>query len=112
MRRMGLCNRLRPEKAEEYKALHAAAWPGVLATISACNIRNFSIYHRQLPDGKHYLFMYFEYVGDDYDADMKKMAADPKTQEWWKLTDPCQEGLPTRKSGEWWASMEEVFHTD
>ena len=28
MQRMGLCNRLRPEKAEEYKRLHAAAWPG------------------------------------------------------------------------------------
>ena len=47
MKRMGLCNRLRREKAEEYKRLHAAAWPGVLATISACNIRNFSIFLRE-----------------------------------------------------------------
>ena len=47
MKRMGLCNRLRSEKAEEYKRLHAAAWPGVLATISACNIRNVSIFFRE-----------------------------------------------------------------
>ena len=47
MKRMGLCNRLRPEKAEEYKRLHAAASPGVLATISACNIRNVSIFLRE-----------------------------------------------------------------
>jgi L-rhamnose mutarotase len=47
MKRMGLSNQLRPEKAEEYKRLHAAAWPGVLATISACNIRNFSIFLRE-----------------------------------------------------------------
>lgn len=47
MRRMGLCNRLRPEKAAEYKSLHAAVWPGVLTTISACNIRNFSIFLRE-----------------------------------------------------------------
>jgi L-rhamnose mutarotase len=40
------------------------------------------------------------------------MAADPNTQAWWKLTDPCQEPLETRKPGEWWASMEEFFHTD
>jgi L-rhamnose mutarotase len=26
MKRMGLCNRLRSEKAEEYKRLHAAAY--------------------------------------------------------------------------------------
>ena len=45
-------------------------------------------------------------------ADMKKMAADRSTQDWWKLTDPCQEPLETRKPGEWWASMEEFFHTD
>jgi L-rhamnose mutarotase len=75
--------------------------------IRACNIRNYSIYFK---DG--YLFSYFEYHGDDFEADMKKMAADPKTQAWWKLTDPCQEPLETRKEGEWWASMEEVFHTD
>jgi L-rhamnose mutarotase len=50
MKRMGLCNRLRPEKAEEYKRLHADAWPGVLTTISACNIRNFSIFMRARPD--------------------------------------------------------------
>jgi L-rhamnose mutarotase len=25
---------------------------------------------------------------------------------------PMQQPLPTRKEGEWWAEMEEVFHTD
>ncbi|MBV8566717.1 MAG: L-rhamnose mutarotase, partial [Methylobacteriaceae bacterium] len=47
MQRMGFCNRLRPEKVEEYKRLHAAVWPGVLATLSACNIRNFSIFLKE-----------------------------------------------------------------
>jgi len=107
MQRYGLVIKVRPEKLEEYKRLHAAAWPGVLKMIHDCNIRNYSIY---LKDG--YLFGYFEYVGSNYQADMAKMAADPVTQEWWKLTDPCQEGLPTRQPGEWWASMEEVFHCD
>jgi L-rhamnose mutarotase len=57
MRRMGLCNRLRPEKAVEYKALHAAAWYGVLATITACNIPNFSILLRA---PENLLFAYWE----------------------------------------------------
>jgi L-rhamnose mutarotase len=99
--------RLKPEKLREYKALHANPWSEVLQMIHACNIRNYTIYHK---DGL--LFSHFEYIGDDFEADMKRMAADPKTQEWWKLTDPCQEPLETRKPGEWWAIMEEFFHVD
>jgi L-rhamnose mutarotase len=105
MKRYGMVIKVRPEKLDEYKRLHADPWPGVLKTITACNIRNFSIYYK---DG--YLFGYYEYHGADYAADMAKMAADPETQEWWKHTDPCQEPLPTRAPGEWWAIMEEVFH--
>lgn len=107
MHRYGSVIRLKPEKLAEYKQLHANVWPDVLKMIHACNIRNYSIYFK---DG--YLFSYFEYQGDNYDADMKKMAADPTTQAWWKLTDPCQEPLETRKEGEWWASMDEFFHMD
>jgi L-rhamnose mutarotase len=43
---------------------------------------------------------------------MAKMAADPKTQEWWALCKPMQEPVPDRGEGEWWATMTEVFHTD
>ena len=57
---------LRAEKLEEYKKLHAAVWPKVVAAVREANIRNFSIYLRKLPDGKYYLFSYMEYVGDDF----------------------------------------------
>jgi L-rhamnose mutarotase len=40
------------------------------------------------------------------------MAADPRTQEWWAVCMPMQAPLETRKEGEWWAGMEEVFHQD
>ena len=106
MRRMGLCNRLRAEKIADYKMLHAAAWPDVLAMISACNIRNFSIFLRE---PENLLFAYWEYHGDDFAADMRKMAADPVTQRWWAITDPCQEPFESRAAGENWAPMEEVF---
>lgn len=107
MKRYGMVIKVRPEKLEEYKQLHAAVWPGVLARIRECNIQNYSIY---LKDG--YLFSYFEYTGTDFDKDMEKMAADPLTQKWWAVCKPCQEPLATRKEGEWWAGMDEVFHTD
>ena len=107
MERHGSVIRVKPGRLEAYKAYHAHVWPEVLAMIRACNIRNYSIYHK---DG--HLFSYFEYVGDDFQADMAKMAADPKTQEWWDIMMPMQDPLPTRAEGEWWAEMEEVFHTD
>lgn len=107
MKRYGMVIKVRPEKLEEYRRLHAKVWPAVLRTISECKIRNYSIYHK---DG--YLFSYFEYHGGDFGADMAKMAADPVTQEWWAVCEPCQEPLPTRAPGEWWADMEEVFHTE
>lgn len=106
MQRIGMVIGVRPEKIEEYKRLHAAVWPEVLARISACNIRNYSIF---LKEPENLLFSFFEYHGTDYAADMTKMAADPKTQEWWAVCMPCQAPLDTRKEGEWWANMEEVF---
>lgn len=107
MERYGSVIRLRPEKAEEYKRLHANAWPKVLEMISTVHITNYSIYLR---DG--FLFSYYEYTGGDYAADMAKMAADPVTRQWWALTDPCQQAVESAGPGEWWAPMEEVFHCD
>jgi len=112
MKRYGSIIGVKPEKLDEYKRLHAAAWPGVLRMIYDCHMRNFSIYFRKMPDGAHYLFSYFEYIGEDFDADMAKMAADPETQRWWGVCIPCQDPLSDRALGQWWADMEEVFHCD
>lgn len=107
MKRYGSVIKVRPEKLEEYKRLHANVWSGVLEMIKACNISNYSIYYK---DG--YLFSYFEYNGTDFEADSAKMAADPITLQWWDICKPCQIPLETRKEGEWWAEMEEVFHLE
>lgn len=107
IQRYGSVIMVKPEKFIEYKELHAHPWPEINQMISECNIRNYSIYYK---DG--YLFSYFEYVGDDFKADMQKMAEDSLTREWWKLTDPCQVPLESRKEGEWWASMEELYHLE
>lgn len=107
VKRYGSVIKVKPEMLDQYKELHANPWPGVLEQITECNIRNYSIYLKD-----DYLFSYFEYVGQDFAADMARMAEDSLTRAWWKLTDPCQAPLETRKEGEWWASMEEVFHHD
>ena len=105
MKRYGMAIKIRPANLDEYRRLHADVWPDVLEMIGECNIRNYSIYHK---DGM--MFSYFEYVGNDFDADMAKMAADPTTQKWWDVCKPLMDPLETRGPAEFWANMEEVFH--
>ncbi len=112
VKRCGSVIELRPEKISEYKKLHADVWPDVLKIIGQCNIHNYSIYLRQLADGHHYLFSYFEYTGSNFSADMAKMAAEPVIQRWWSVCKPCHTPLPDRAPHEWWAEMEEVFHSN
>jgi L-rhamnose mutarotase len=107
MKRFGQVIGVKKECLEDYKKYHAAVWPEILQKITECNIRNYSIFNL---DDK--LFAYFEYIGDDFDADMKKMADDPKTLEWWDVVKPFQQPLESRQEGEWWSTMEEVFHLD
>jgi len=107
MKRVASVIGLTAENRGEYERYHAAVWPGVLARLTASNIRNYSIYrHGEL------LFSYFEYVGDDYDADMAAIAADPETQRWWAVQEPLQSPLPDRAEGEWWKELPEIFHHD
>lgn len=101
----GQIGTLKREKIEEYKRLHKNAWPDVLKTISECNLHNYSIFiHENL------VFSYFEYVGEDYEADMKKMEADKLTQEWWKHTKPCFEKYSISKASEYYHDMEQIFY--
>ncbi len=107
MQRYGMIIRLRPEAETSYREYHAAVWPDVLGTITQCNIRNYTIFLR---DGV--LYGYYEYIGSDHAADMRKMAADPATQKWWAIMKPMQHPFDDRPEGEWWSPLEEVFHHD
>ena len=108
MKRMGMVIGLKPEHVAKYKELHAAVWPSVLAMISACHIKNYTIFLRE---PENLLFAVWDYHGEDFAADSARMAADQATRQWWEVCGPCQEPLASRRKGEWWAPMEEVFHT-
>lgn len=105
--RKGAVIKVKTEMLELYKELHANPWEGVNNELKECNIQNYSIFHRE-----GYLFSYFEYTGDNWEKDMKKLATDSTIHAWWKLTDPCQEPVSFAKDGEWWADLEEVYHLE
>lgn len=107
MQRMGMVIGIKPEKIAEYRVLHAAVWPRIVAQLRQAHIRNYSIFLRE---PENLLFSYWEYLGDDFVADMGAIAADPETQRWWKLCGPCQEPLDSRAPGEHWAAMTPVFY--
>ena len=107
MKRMGTCIRLRPEALAQYKSLHVAVWPEVLAAIKRANMQNYSIF---LKEPELLMFAYWEYLGSDLQADMAAMSKDPSLQAWWAICDPLQDPFETRTVGEGWAKMEQVFH--
>ena len=101
----GEVGRLKPEKIEEYEALHANPWPQVVKTIHDCNLRNYSIFrHEDL------VFAYYEYVGEDFRADMDKMAEDPVTQQWWTHTQPCFVQYAIRPDFQFYTPMKQIFY--
>ena len=98
---------IKPKDIAEYERIHEEVWPSVLAMLKKANVQNFSIYRYE-----HLLFAYMEYTGNDYEADMALIAADPETQRWWKITGPMQKPVPEVEDGQWLLTIPEKFHLD
>ena len=109
MRKVACVVEVKPECVEEYKRLHADVWPEVIKVIRRANIQNYSIYLRRINDAGYFLFSYFEYVGENYEADMAGIAAAAVTQKWWALCKPCLKPLDGVSMEQCWAPMEQVF---
>jgi L-rhamnose mutarotase len=107
LQRVGMVIGIKPDQISAYEALHDASNFGVRDLLEKYHMHNFSIYMRQLDDGKYYLFGYYEYTGNDYRADMEKLGAEPRNQKWLSVTDPMQIPLAGEKS---WGMMKEVYH--
>lgn len=109
VRRFGQLIGLRPERLAEYKRYHAAVWPEILDAIREAGIHNYSIFH-----WRGQLFAYFEYHGPPAELQerLRQIARAPRMREWWDIMDPMQVPVEGREPGDWWAAMEEVFHTD
>jgi len=101
----GQLGKLKADKIDEYCKLHAETWPGVLKTITECHLQNYSIFLQG-----DLVFSYYEYIGDDYDADMAKMADDPITQKWWACTHPCFEKFAIDPQSEFYHDMKQLFY--
>lgn len=102
MKRFILYSDLKPEKVDDYIEIHANPWPEVLKIIDECHMHNYSISIRGTQ-----LFTYYEYTGNDYDADMAKMEQYPIMQKWWSYTKPC---FLHHDTGTYYEELSEVFY--
>ena len=109
VKRVGMVIKIKPECIEEYKAVHADSNYGVRDLLIKANMRNFSIFLHQLDDGNWYEFGYYEYTGDDFEADMAKLDKHPRNIEWLKVCDAMQIPLEGNDS---WAEMEQIYFND
>ena len=108
MKRIGQVCFIDGEENERlYAEYHEKIPEEIARCIHDCNLRNYSIFIR---DGM--LFTYCEYIGSDYESDMKKIAASADMQKWWGLVKPLMSPLKTRKKDEFWADMQSIFYQD
>ena len=107
VKRVGMVIKVKPEYIEEYKALHVSSNPGVRDLLTKANMHNFSIFLHQFDDGNWYEFGYYEYTGNDFEADMEELSKHPRNIEWLKVCDPMQVPLD---GYEGWAEMEQGYY--
>jgi L-rhamnose mutarotase len=108
MVRMGSVIGVNAERIAEYRRLHAAVWPGVLAKIAECNIRNIPSTCASPRTCSSRISSTTARLGRGPGSHGGRSV----TQEWWSVCMPCQAPLASRAEGEWWAPMDEVFHVD
>ena len=90
---------------DQYRRLHVDGYPGVRDLLSRYQLRNFSIFLHNVA-GRWLEFGYYEYHGEDFEADMAALAAEPRNQEWLVRCDPMQAPLDGETG---WSVMERVY---
>jgi len=106
-KRVGMVIGLKADQLEAYKKLHDDSNAGVRDLLNKYNMHNFSIFLHQFDNGKYYLFGYYEYTGDNYEADMAELAKEDRNIEWLSVTDPMQ--IPFEGENGW-STMERIYY--
>ncbi|MBE6749809.1 MAG: L-rhamnose mutarotase [Ruminococcaceae bacterium] len=104
MKRIATITKVKPGMLEAYKKIHDEIWEDVVAASHECGTRNFSIYN--IGD---YLFSYSEYIGDDYEADMKKKSEMPAIKRWKEATGAMLMPVNDEQAA---ILLPELFHCD
>src|SRR5262245_14188780 len=97
---------IKREHIDEYQRIHADNYPGVRDLLAKYHLHNFNIFLQRMPDGHWYEFAYYEYTGEDFDADMAALDSETRNVEWHKLCDPMQVPLAGATG---WTEMKSIY---
>lgn len=81
----------KPEEITKFNQFRlSTTWPTVLSTLESHNIKNLTVYRKDVPEedkeeDKNFLFTHFEYCGNDLDGDLGELYKHPSTQGWLQL---------------------------
>ncbi len=98
---------IKPEYVKEYKKTHSDVWPEILEKITNCKIKNYSVFANE-----DKLFSFFEYHGQNFETDTKKMRDNKKFEEWEKFHEHMFKPLENKTKDEGWVELEEIFRKD
>lgn len=104
MKRFVLHSYLKPEKVEDYIRLHAEPWPELMELLEESHIHHYSISVRGTE-----VFTYYEYTGDDFEADDQRMNESAVMQRWWLYSKPC---FLYHEEGQYYDALTEVFYKE
>ena len=107
MMRKGSVIGIKPECIKEYKKTHKEVWPEVLDELNKCNIKNYSVFAQH-----DRLFSFFEYHGQNFEADFSKMKNNAKFLEWDRFHEPMFVPLNFQNKFEGWIALEEIFRKE
>ena len=107
MKRIGFILKVRQDKLAEYKAVHQAVWPDMLAALERTGWHNYSLFLRD--DGL--MFGYFE-AAESLQASLDGMAKEEVNARWQTAMAPYFESLGGLRPDESMLELEEVFHLD
>ncbi len=102
---------LNPDRVEEFQKLHQKIPQAVRDAIRQKNIRNYSVFICSTRD-QVYAIRYYEYVGEEYAADMAELERHPDYKTWRNAWEECQVTLMPLSSGDWWAPSKEICHLE
>jgi L-rhamnose mutarotase len=107
MKRVGFMLKVNAEKIPEYKRVHAAVWPEMIAALRRNGWCNYSLFMNK--DGV--LFGYFE-TPQSFQAALEGMSREEVNKRWQAYVASCFEGLSGAAADESMLELEEVFHMD
>ena len=103
MKRFIMYAQIKEDMVDEYVRLHENAWPEIYSVIAESNFHNYSISIRG-----NEVYTFFEYTGNDYDADKAKMDSNPIMKKWHVYTKPC---FIRDENGNAYKPLKEIFYS-